>query len=314
MLNIGLLINPVAGVGGPAAMKGSDGTEAQTRAGELGVQPQAVARAAETFKELQRILTHSVKESGKESGKETGNCRLITLAGPMGEDALEGSDASGSAIERVVLSHPEIAFPTTSAMTRAGVEAVVGLVDLLVFVGGDGTARDVLDALGENSDVPVLGVPAGVKMHSGVFATSPGSAASLLAELIQGGLVAAHHAEVRDIDEAALRQGVVGSRRYGEMLVPSAGDYLQHVKSGGKEVEALVLLEIAAEVAESLAGESRAGQTPLILGPGSTCFAIKQQLLGESSQAPSTSPSTSFHFSFCFKFCDTARRRRYSSG
>ena len=243
MLTIGLLINPAAGVGGPAAMKGSDGSEAQARARELGVAPQAITRARTTFAEL----------AGLYASKPQSLCRIITLSGSMGEDALTDLPLGSFSID--ILSEPQIPEVSTASTTRAGVEALAPLVDLLVFVGGDGTARDVLDALvasgvdkgdARGTNVPVLGIPAGVKMHSGVFATSPGSAAQLLALLIEGGLVAAHRAEVKDIDEAALRRGSVGSLSYGELLVPSVGGYLQHTKSAGKEVESLVLLEIAA--------------------------------------------------------------------
>jgi len=161
-----------------------------------------------------------------------------------------------------------------------------------VFVGGDGTARDVLDGLSaarhsERPSIPVLGIPAGVKMHSGVFATSPGAAAALLALLIDGGLVALHQAEVKDIDEVGLRRGEVGSVTYGELSVPAVGGYLQHVKSAGKEVEELVLLEIAAEVAETFAQSTgdAAPVVPLVLGPGSTCFAVKEELLASSADS-----------------------------
>ncbi len=272
MLTLGLVINPAAGVGGPAAMKGSDGVEAQERARQLGVTPQAVVRAQTTFAELARLV----------SSKQQTLCRVITPGGPMGQDALVDLAADYFAVD--ILSQPPIPAVSTAETTRDCVKALAPLVDLLVFVGGDGTARDVLDALATlgagkggatGTTVPVLGIPAGVKMHSGVFATSPGSAAQLLALLIEGGLVAAHHAEVKDIDEPALRRGKVGSVTYGELLVPSVGGYLQHVKSAGKEVEALVLLEIAAEIAESFAPLA-----PLVLGPGSTCFAVKEKLLG----------------------------------
>ena len=283
MLTIGLLINPAAGVGGPAAMKGSDGSEAQARARELGVAPQAITRARTTFAEL----------AGLYASKPQSLCRIITLSGSMGEDALTDLPLGSFSID--ILSEPQIPEVSTASTTRAGVEALAPLVDLLVFVGGDGTARDVLDALVASgvdkgdppvSTVPVLGIPAGVKMHSGVFATSPGSAAQLLALLIEGGLVAAHRAEVKDIDEAALRRGSVGSLSYGELLVPSVGGYLQHTKSAGKEVESLVLLEIAAEVAESFASE-----TPLVLGPGSTCFAVKEELLDATPGSASEQPT-----------------------
>jgi predicted polyphosphate/ATP-dependent NAD kinase len=159
---------------------------------------------------------------------------------------------------------------------------------LILFVGGDGTARDVLDAMSngvarvedgsaQTNSVPVIGIPAGVKMHSGVFATSPRRAAELLKRLSSGALVAAVAAEVRDIDEDALRDGRLVARTYGELLVPQLGGYLQQVKSGGREVEALVLLEIAAEIDETLISCT---QDWVALGPGSSCLALKERYGG----------------------------------
>ena len=202
----------------------------------------------------------------------------------MGQQAI--ADLPSELFDIEVLAAPVVPELSTADTTIACIQALAPIVDLLVFVGGDGTARDVLDALSraDRKTVPVLGIPAGVKMHSGVFATSPGSAAALLMLSVEGGLEDAHQSEVKDIDEDASRRGEVGSIHYGELLVPSVGGYLQHVKSAGKEVEELVLLEIAAEVLESFSNPPSAENveeelSPLVLGPGSTCFAIKQQLL-----------------------------------
>ena len=272
MLRVGLIVNPLAGVGGPAAMKGSDGAVAQDAAQALGVSPQAGIRARETFMQLAQLLA---------SDNHRATITLLSPAGAMGAEKFAG--AIGFAVE-LVGETPAI---TTAADTRRCAERLFPLVDLLVFVGGDGTARDVLDVVrgaSQFAGVPVLGVPAGVKMHSGVFATSPRSAAMLLHELVIGGLVAATEAEVKDIDEAGLRRGEVGSQRYGELLVPAQGGYLQHVKSGGKEVEALVLLEIAAEIEEFVAPDTDL----LVLGPGSTCYAVKERLLGNTGAAEPT--------------------------
>ncbi len=138
--------------------------------------------------------------------------------------------------------HPSGAADTRNA-ARAMIEA---RVDVLVFAGGDGTARDLAEVVPPY--LPVIGVPAGVKMHSGVFVVRPRDAAELIALLLDGGLVAAQVAQVRDIDEVALRQGRMATRYIGELGVPRVGGFLQHVKSAGREVEELVLAEIAENV------------------------------------------------------------------
>jgi len=276
MLTIGLVVNPLAGVGGPAAMKGSDGEQAQQVARKQGIEPAALTRARAMFAELAVVL-ESVNRPAFE---------LRAAAGAMGlAAAVDVAEKDGQPLFATVEvgTTPDV---TSAADTKAMVTQLLPQVDLLVFGGGDGTARDVLDArktLGADVDptTPVLGIPAGVKMHSGVFATSPRAAAALIAQLLGGGLISATLAEVKDIDEAALRLGRTGSVTYGELPVPAEGGYLQHVKNGGVEVEELVLLEIAAEVAESLVIDT----VPLVLGPGSTCFAIKQQLLGGGEAA-----------------------------
>jgi predicted polyphosphate/ATP-dependent NAD kinase len=141
-----------------------------------------------------------------------------------------------------------------------------------VFCGGDGTARDLLEVLG--SRVPVLGIPSGVKMHSGVFATTPESAGAILRALIDGGLVRAAEAQVRDLDEDAARAGDVRARFYGELRVPEQGGFLQHTKESGREREDLALEEIVAEVRDRM--EARGGT--YVLGPGGTLAAVKTGL------------------------------------
>jgi predicted polyphosphate/ATP-dependent NAD kinase len=144
-------------------------------------------------------------------------------------------------------------------------------VDLILFAGGDGTARDIFDVVG--SSFPVLGIPAGVKMHSGVFAVSPEAAGELLLQLVQGGLVGLMPREVRDIDEEAFRHDQVRSRFYGEMLVPGEGRYLQHTKVGGRESPELV----ADDIADWLVEHMETDRTYLI-GPGSTTAGIMAKL------------------------------------
>ncbi len=119
----------------------------------------------------------------------------------------------------------------------------------------------------------MLGIPAGVKIHSAVYAISPRAAGQMALRLIEGGLVRLSSGEVRDIDEAALRDGKVGSRHYGEMCVPVEGEFMQHVKQGGMESEELVLVDLADWLAESWEDGVR-----YVFGPGSTLHGLAQNL------------------------------------
>ncbi|MFU8816810.1 MAG: ATP-NAD kinase family protein, partial [Pseudomonadales bacterium] len=200
------------------------------------------------------------------AGEAANAVRWLTWGGAMGADAL-----AAAGLPATTLGEPVDA--PSAADTQAAALAMLGAgVDLIVFCGGDGTARDLLLALDQR--VAVLGVPAGVKMHSGVFATTPESAGEILRLLVAGGLVRRTLAEVRDLDEAALRQGTVAPRFYGELAVPEVGGFLQHTKEGGRENEALALEEIAAEVVEQV--QTHPGL--YLLGPGSSMAAIKRAL------------------------------------
>ncbi len=170
-----------------------------------------------------------------------------------------------------VLGRPAEELPSAADTGAAAAALVTRGVDVLVFAGGDGTARDVLDAVGEQQ--PVLGIPAGVKMHSGVFAVSPEAAGELLLALSQAGLVGLVPREVRDIDEEAFRHDVVRSRYYGQLMVPGEGRYLQHTKIGGRESPELVAADIAEWVAEQMAPE-----ITYLVGPGSTTAILMEHL------------------------------------
>ena len=249
-LHIGLVINPLAGLGGSLALKGSDGEVARSVARESG--------AARSNARAVRALAPLVQQSGTIAVSCWGGDMGASAASEVG---IETNVVGESASE---LTGPEDTRDAVMALRHAG-------VDLVVFVGGDGTARDVFDALGP--DFPVLGIPAGVKMQSGVFAVSPEAAGELLLQLATGGLVAVHPREVRDIDEEALREGRVNSRFYGDLLVPSEGRYLQHTKVAGREDPALVAADIAAWMADTL----EAGRT-YFFGPGTTTATIATEI------------------------------------
>lgn len=258
---VGLVVNPVAGLGGRVGLKGSDGAEVQQRARTLGARPAATSRAELTLRQFTLLAPQSA---------------LLTAAGPMGEDA-----ARAAGLDATVVHRP--AGPgTTAADTRAAVRALVSAgAGLLLFCGGDGTARDVLDALGALGALgmlgpepgpPVLGIPAGVKMHSAVFAVHPRAAAEVAAAWANGG-VRLVSAEVVDRDEAALREGRVSARLHGWLTVPVLPARVQQRKTGSSAAAPEALGGIAAEVAE------RVGPGGLLaLGPGGTTHAVATAL------------------------------------
>jgi len=154
---LGLVVNPIAGMGGRVGLKGSDGVETLIRAKELGATETSPARAAEALKQLAVMKTQF---------------ELFTYPGEMGEE-----EARSVGFEPRVLGKIK-AGETTSADTKAAAIEMARLgVDLLLFAGGDGTARDVCEAIDGN--VSALGIPTGVKIHSGVYAISPTAAGAL---------------------------------------------------------------------------------------------------------------------------------------
>ncbi|MCX2981458.1 ATP-NAD kinase [Halieaceae bacterium IMCC14734] len=251
MLKIGLVINPYAGIGGSVALKGSDGPDVRERALALGAELRAPQRCQRALAMLADADIH-----------------VQCWGGAMGGDI-----CAALGLRHQIIGLPKSA-DTGPQDTLLAVQALRECeLDLLVFGGGDGTARDVLDALGSESELPVLGIPCGVKMHSGVFAVAPEAAGEILLRLVAAGLVNVQLREVRDIDEAAFRQGQVKSKFYGELLVPEVGSFLQQTKISGVESKELVAAEIAADVVERMQAD-----TLYVIGPGSTTAAITEEL------------------------------------
>jgi predicted polyphosphate/ATP-dependent NAD kinase len=253
VFRLGLIVNPLAGIGGSVALKGSDGkeivAEARLRGAELRAPQRALRALAVVFE-----------------GLSANSLSITTYPGPMGEDMVS---LSGFVPEVIGGIDPQ---STTSADTeRAAREMAAMGLDLIIFVGGDGTARNICDVIPKGQ--PVLGIPAGVKMHSGVYAITPEMAGELICQLARGELVDIRSQEVRDIDEVAFREGRVQARYYGNLLVPEEGQFMQHVKSGGREVESLVLEDIAATLIENMEDDCL-----YIIGPGSTTRGLMDAL------------------------------------
>jgi predicted polyphosphate/ATP-dependent NAD kinase len=256
VLTVGLVLNPMAGLGGPAALKGSDGPEIVAQALALGVHSQVAARVSRCLALL---------------GDDLARIRFVTCPAPMGAQVFAALAADYPGLDYSQLDVP-LADHTSGEDTRRAVLALQQQqLDLLLFAGGDGTARDVQDVIAPGQ--VVLGIPCGVKMHSGVFANNPESAARVLAAMSRGELVTVMQGEVRDIDERSFREGKVITQFYGEMLVPLELRYMQQVKSGGREVEALVVEDIAAYMVEQMDDD-----ICYFIGSGSTPAAITTSL------------------------------------
>ena len=251
-IKIGLLLNPKAGVGGPVGLKGSDGVygDAMLLGGQSKVADRTVAC-------LER-MTHDGIE-------------WFTVPGEMGGDSLAHLGITCHLVGGL------IAADTSAEDTRHGVRLLCEQgVDLLLFAGGDGTARDVADSI--QNVAAVLGIPCGVKMHSGVFATTPVAAATLINKMLAGEILTVVNSDVRDIDESSFREGLVKTRFYGELPVPDDLRYVQQTKVGGKEVDALVVQDIAAYFTENMDPEAL-----YLMGSGSTVATLMDSMGLEST-------------------------------
>ena len=248
---LGFLINPIAGMGGRVGLKGTDGREILEKAITLGAQPWAAERAKGAFKPLLRLKDEIV---------------LITYPSPMGEDiALE----YGFMTEVITADLGDV---TTEKDTVHAAQAMLDKnVDLLLFAGGDGTARDICSAVG--TSLVCLGIPAGVKIHSGVFASHPVRAGELASLFLKKSVQRTLEAEVMDVDEEELRREIVSARLYGYLRIPHVERFLQRTKAGSSGNEKYSQEAIAAEVVENMSNEFH-----YLIGPGTTTGAIMQRL------------------------------------
>lgn len=239
---LGLIINPIAGMGGAVALRGTDGASV-ARARELGAVPVAGLRAARTLQRMARSFS---------------SLEVVAAGGVMGGDAAR---RCGWQVEDVGSAG---VGSTSAADTRAAaLEMLQRDVTLLLFAGGDGTARDVLASVG--TGVPVLGIPTGVKMHSGVFATTPEAAGDVAARYLARPSLPLRDAEVVDDDEEARRGDRFVTRLYGLARIPDAPERLQRAKaSPGRQDDAT--LDALCRV---VAAEMRPDHT-YVLGPGTT--------------------------------------------
>jgi predicted polyphosphate/ATP-dependent NAD kinase len=191
---------------------------------------------------------------------------IVTYPHEMGEDEAREAGFEPTVIGEVFPGH------TTQENTRAAASNMLGLgVDLILFTGGDGTARDIHEAV--NGEVPVLGIPAGVKIQSGVFAINPARAGDIAARYMRGDLTTVKELEVMDIDEEAYRDNRLSARLYGYLRVPYEEALVQGSKEATEGSEEISLEAIASEVVEGMEED-----TVYIIGPGTTTRPIAEEL------------------------------------
>lgn len=251
MRYVGLIVNPIAGMGGRVGLKGTDGADILAQARALGSVPEAPAKAQRALAQLEPIQEELT---------------FLVAAGEMGET-----------IVKELGYHYEVIYTPDSEDTQAEdtYELAQTLkereVDLILFVGGDGTARDLTRAIG--TAVPVIGAPAGVKIHSPVYGHTPESAGKLALSYLQGNPLELREEEVMDIEEEAFRQDHIQIAVYGYLQVPYDERHLQNLKSPSPQSD-----KEAQESAALYIIDQMDPDTYYVIGSGTTTARIMEEL------------------------------------
>lgn len=249
IVKTGFVVNPIAGVGGLVGLKGTDGASTLAEAFARGGRKVAPGRAVEALKSV---------------GKMDLPLEFITCSSEMGQDELESAGIKHKVVCRT-------ASRSTGADTKMAVQAFLDEgAELIIFAGGDGTARDVLEIA--DAKATIIGIPAGVKMHSAVFALTPEALGDLVVAFVSTGRT--RDAEVMDVDEDSYRQGKLDVKLFGYAKVPDDPADLQAGKTVYRSGSAR---EEAEEIGQYIAETMRKG-VAYVLGPGTTTEAIAKHL------------------------------------
>ncbi len=242
MQRIGFLVNPYAGSGGRIGNKGSDNLHVENP-------------------EIRDRVLRFLKKAPFEA-------EYIIPKFKMGELYFKESNLS---FKYSTIDVGNSAITTRNDTILSVKEFIRNNVNIIVFVGGDGTARDVYEGLKGNEKIPILGIPAGVKMHSGVFASTPEAGALLLSKFLKGEATIVE-GEILDVDEEEYRKGRYVVKLY-YITLTVAGDNLLAPSKDEISYEEAELEEIADYVIENMENDIF-----YILGPGSTVKYIEKKL------------------------------------
>ena len=256
---IGLIVNPVAGMGGRVGLKGTDGVADE--AVKRGATPVAPEKAT--------LMLRALREARDLYGAKF-KLRWKTAGGPMGEREL--LDAGWDLGEFEVVYRPP--DRSSSADTRAACNVLMQIkADLILFCGGDGTARDIFETVG--TALPILGIPAGVKMHSGVFGVNPAIVSEIIQEYL-GDRLGESLVEIMDLDEDQYRKGLWNVKLFGQARTPHEPNYIQ---AGKMMIESESDDEVKEGIAEHVTDKLGALPDSLwVLGSGTTLEAIAKRL------------------------------------
>ena len=254
-MRVGIIVNPDAGLGGRLGFKGSDGRAAEAR--EAGAQDRAGPRMTQCMIKFDELLKSSLNRSNIKP-------EIYTWEGRMGGDWLTNLEYH---------SIGKTPHPTTAQNTSELVQQLTtNEVEVILYAGGDGTTRDIVNALGDKK-IPLIGVPGGVKMHSGCFATTPNAAAEVLFSFAIGDLMASI-TEVMDLDEELYLAGEWKVRMYGESLTPASPRFMQGSKQQVERASEEEIIEgLAAHIGDLIETDS---DLMVVWGSGGTL-----RLIGE---------------------------------
>lgn len=249
-MKLGFIVNPIAGMGGRVGLKGTDGKEVLEKALSLGAIPESPSKAKKALESLLPIKD---------------KLQIFTYPGNMGED-----EAMELGFEPVVLSERKDSFGPEDT-EEAAKKMLDEKVDIILFAGGDGTARNIYNAVG--TQVPVIGIPAGVKIHSAVYASHPKAAGEVVLKYFKNEDIKTKEVEVMDIDEEAFREGVVTARLYGYVRIPLEPELVQTSKSSGIGSEEDALEGIAEKIVDEMEPD-----VYYIIGSGTSTRPIMERL------------------------------------
>ena len=258
-MRVGIIVNPDAGLGGRLGFKGSDGRAAEAR--EAGAQDRAGPRMTQCMSKFDELLQSSLNRINIKP-------EIYTWEGRMGGDWLTNQEYHS------IGKTPD---PTTAQNTSELVQQLTSNeVEVIVYAGGDGTTRDIVNALGDKK-IPIIGVPGGVKMHSGCFATTPNAAAEVLFSFAIGDLMASI-TEVMDLDEEIYLAGEWKVRMYGEALTPASPRFMQGAKQQvERSSEAEIIEGLASHINELITNDP---DLMVVWGSGGTLRLIGE-LIGQ---------------------------------